>query len=71
MPLKVMAEAVNMIRTQAGTQIEIEATGGIEVSGRRLIAEKGGDLPSIGAPTPSAPGLGFSMLFPGAWNLRT
>lgn len=66
MPLKVMAEAVNMIRTQAGTQIEIEATGGIELSGCRLIAETGVDLLSIGALTHSAPAMDLSMLFAGA-----
>ena len=57
-----MREAVDLIHSTNST-IEIEATGGYDLSNVRMAAETGVDLISIGALTHSAPVLDMSMLF--------
>jgi len=60
---EVMSQAVEIIRHEAGQQIAIEATGGVELSSVRAIAGTGVDLISIGALTHSAPAMDMSLLF--------
>ncbi|MEE2657196.1 MAG: carboxylating nicotinate-nucleotide diphosphorylase [Candidatus Latescibacterota bacterium] len=48
---------------EAAAQIETEATGGLDLSTVRAVAETGVDVISIGALTHSAPALDFSLLF--------
>lgn len=56
-------QAVVLVREEAGQQIEIEATGGLDLDSCRAIAETGVDLLSIGALTHSAPAIDLSLLF--------
>ena len=62
MPPEQMREAVRIIR-RASPDIDIEATGGVDLNSVRQVAETGVDLISIGALTHSAPALDLSMLF--------
>ena len=57
-----MREAVRIIR-RSSPDIDIEATGGVDLNSVRQVAETGVDLISIGALTHSAPALDLSMLF--------
>jgi nicotinate-nucleotide pyrophosphorylase (carboxylating) len=56
-----MREAVSRVRA-AGAAIEIEASGGIDLSTVRAAAETGVDFVSVGALTHSAPALDLSLL---------
>ena len=60
---EVMSQAVEIIRHEAGQQIAIEATGGVELSSVRAIAGTGVDLISVGALTHSSPALDISLGF--------
>jgi nicotinate-nucleotide pyrophosphorylase (carboxylating) len=50
------------LRDAAGTGVELEASGGIELATVREVAETGVDFISVGALTHSAPALDLSML---------
>jgi nicotinate-nucleotide pyrophosphorylase (carboxylating) len=56
-----LREAV-ALRDAAGTGVELEASGGIELATVREVAETGVDFISVGALTHSAPALDLSML---------
>jgi nicotinate-nucleotide pyrophosphorylase (carboxylating) len=56
-----LREAVGL-RDAAGTAVELEASGGIELATVREVAETGVDFISVGALTHSAPALDLSML---------
>jgi nicotinate-nucleotide pyrophosphorylase (carboxylating) len=63
MTVETTQEAVALVREEAGQQIEIEATGGVDLASCRAIAETGVDLLSVGALTHSAPAIDLSLLF--------
>jgi nicotinate-nucleotide pyrophosphorylase (carboxylating) len=56
-----LREAV-ALRDAAGTEVELEASGGIDLTTVRDVAETGVDFISVGALTHSAPALDLSML---------
>lgn len=62
MPLPMLAEAVRMVRGAVGRRIETEASGGINLSTVRGVAETGVEFVSVGALTHSAPALDLSLL---------
>jgi len=62
MDLQVMEEAVRVIAGRA----TVEASGGVNLSTVRAIAETGVDIISVGALTHSAPSMDISMLLEGA-----
>ena len=62
MPLEQMRQAVDIIR-QSNANIDIEATGNVNLDNVRDVAETGVDIISIGSLTHSAPALDMSMLF--------
>lgn len=64
MGLGELRRAVHFLRREA-PQIEIEATGDVDLSTVRQVAEAGVDFISIGALTHSAPALNLSLLFAG------
>jgi nicotinate-nucleotide pyrophosphorylase (carboxylating) len=61
MPLPLLREAVDVVRT-AADRVETEASGGVTLSTVRSIAECGVDFVSVGALTHSAPALDLSLL---------
>jgi nicotinate-nucleotide pyrophosphorylase (carboxylating) len=65
MGLEELRQAVHFLRREA-PQIEIEATGDVNLGNARQVAETGVDFISIGALTHSAPALNLSLLFAGA-----
>lgn len=64
MDLAELRQAVHFLRREA-PQVEIEATGDVNLNTVRQIAETGVDFISIGALTHSAPALNLSLLFSG------
>jgi nicotinate-nucleotide pyrophosphorylase (carboxylating) len=62
MPLEQMRQAVDIIR-RSNSNIDIEATGNMNLDNVRDVAETGVDIISIGNLTHSAPALDMSMLF--------
>jgi len=62
MPLDQMRQAVDIIR-RSNANIDIEATGNVDLDNVRAVAETGVDIISIGSLTHSAPALDMSMLF--------
>ena len=62
MDIETMKEAVAMIAGRA----TIEASGGVNLSTVRAVAETGVDIISVGALTHSAPAMDISMLLEGA-----
>ena len=65
MGLEELRQAVCFLRREA-PQVEIEATGDVNLGTVRQVAETGVDFISIGALTHSAPALNLSLLFAGA-----
>lgn len=63
MPSPEMGQMVGRIRSVAGDQIEIEASGGVSLETVRGIAETGVDLISVGALTHSPRAFDFSLIF--------
>ncbi len=61
-----LAKAVSLRESSGAGAPELEASGGVDLSSVRAIAESGVDLISVGALTHSAPSLDFSMLIEAA-----
>jgi nicotinate-nucleotide pyrophosphorylase (carboxylating) len=64
MGLEELRQCVHFLRREA-PQVEIEATGDVNLGNARQVAETGVDFISIGALTHSAPALNLSLLFSG------
>ncbi len=62
MPLPVLAAAVRTVQSAGAERIETEASGGIDLTTVRAVAETGVDFVSVGALTHSAPALDLSLL---------
>ncbi len=62
MPPELMNQCVAVVR-EAAPDVELEATGNIDLSTVRAAAESGVDVISVGALTHSAPALDLSLLF--------
>ncbi|CAN5814148.1 carboxylating nicotinate-nucleotide diphosphorylase [soil metagenome] len=62
MPLPLLHEAVERVRSHRGPRLEMEASGGISLETVRGVAETGVDFISVGALTHSAPALDLSLL---------
>jgi nicotinate-nucleotide pyrophosphorylase (carboxylating) len=62
MPLDLLAEAVQVVRSSPEPRPEMEASGGVDLSTVRAIANTGVDYISVGAMTHSVPALDLSLL---------
>ncbi|MGH7458552.1 MAG: carboxylating nicotinate-nucleotide diphosphorylase [Longimicrobiaceae bacterium] len=61
MPLPVLHQALERIRSQSGPRPSTEASGGVTLENARLVAESGVDFISVGALTHSAPALDLTL----------